>query len=85
MPLNLLEFLSKLCLELFLVLPLKKDNLSTTDKQLVPKVSSLWRFHCKLSKIILKRDKSLPFTKSKQSSSYNEEPTELKKFNIHFF
>jgi len=44
--LNLLEFNSKSCLELFLVLPLIKDNLSTMDKQLVPKVPSLRRFHC---------------------------------------
>jgi len=44
--LNLLEFTSKLCLELFLVLLLIKDNLSTMEKQLVPKVSSLRRFHC---------------------------------------
>jgi len=44
--LNLLEFTSKICLELFLVLPLIEDNLSTMDKQLVLKVSSLWRFHC---------------------------------------
>jgi len=44
--LNLLEFTSKLCFELFLVLPLIEDNLSTMDKQLVPKVSSLRRFHC---------------------------------------
>ena len=43
--LNLLEFISKLCLELFLLLPMIKDNLSTMDKQLVPKESSL-RFHC---------------------------------------
>jgi len=44
--LNLLEFTSKLCLELILILPLIQDNLSTMDKQLVPKVSSIWRFHC---------------------------------------
>jgi len=44
--LNLLDFTSKLCFELFLVLPLKKDDLSTMDKQLVPKVSSLGKFHC---------------------------------------
>jgi len=41
-----LEFKSKLCLEFFLVQPLIKDNLSTIDKQLVPKVSSLWKFPC---------------------------------------
>jgi len=41
-----IEFISKLCFELFLVLPLIKDIPSTMDKQLIPKVSSLQRFHC---------------------------------------
>jgi len=39
--LNLLEFTSKWCLELSIVLLLTKDNLSAMDKQLVQKVSSL--------------------------------------------
>jgi len=50
--LNPSEFPSKLCLEIILVLPLIKDNLSTMDQQLVTKVSSLRRFHSMLLKLI---------------------------------
>jgi len=44
--LNLIELTSKLSLELVLDLPQINDNLSTMDKELVPKVSSIRRFHC---------------------------------------
>jgi len=47
--LNILEFNFKLCLEFFSILPLIKDNLSTKNKQLIPKLSTLWRFHFSLN------------------------------------